>query len=635
LKEKNMKTRKARQGGQAIVMVTLALMSMTGMLGLAVDLGWAYFTQKSAQAAADDGALSAVQRAYRSIVTAPGANSVTVFNSCGTSGVTCAANQVTCTPGGGLGNLDSACLYAMNDGFTPGGHNGHQNVTVQANIPPALPDSIPDFATRSPKDMIYWVTVRTNENIPQLFSAVLGHANATVSAVATAAIASKVVPGSFYGMNHQGDCFTTTLSGTLYCGVDFVGAGGTVACPSGPAAFLCAPAGAFLASTCHGTAVAGCTGNGNYAGSGSLNGGPGIDIPIANALDPSGTWTPTPTVNSSISYQDPTQNEQQPPLAASSPIPSCGLNGPVANNTVLGPFQYYHYTVLKNGLPDPDGGQISLGSGNSITFANNGTCPGVLSSSGTSQSSSAFPLYVFYGGLTMTTQSNGGNGASATFGAGQYVMAGVKGSGNIVFNADKADLFTTGATPTSYSGSGNMFIATDQHYPGLSSQLSTVPNNTDGIPLLQFGSTYLKGGNGNTASDLYGIVDNVTSGTTNLPPSLNAYSGILFWQDRANSTVTYDVNGNVTSQTNPNCPASSCTSPELLLDHGHNNFENLHGVFYQPRGAWTLLEHGSANIANSPLQLMTGAIVGASGNDSAQLTSPTNQLVRYLPVLIQ
>src|SRR5437879_13391501 len=54
----------ARQkNGQAIVLVTLSLFVMAGMMGLAVDFGWMFFLKKSAQAAADAGALAAVQEA--------------------------------------------------------------------------------------------------------------------------------------------------------------------------------------------------------------------------------------------------------------------------------------------------------------------------------------------------------------------------------------------------------------------------------------------------------------------------------------------------------------------------------------------------------------------------------------------
>src|SRR5512143_3783320 len=59
-----MSKRKKTSGGQAIVMVSLALFSMAGMMGLAVDLGWSYFTQKIAQASADGAALAAVHEAW-------------------------------------------------------------------------------------------------------------------------------------------------------------------------------------------------------------------------------------------------------------------------------------------------------------------------------------------------------------------------------------------------------------------------------------------------------------------------------------------------------------------------------------------------------------------------------------------
>ncbi len=612
-----MSKRKKTSGGQAIVMVSLALMSMAGMMGLAIDLGWSFFTQKAAQAAADDAALAAAQRAYVTIMQEW--NYVSFFAFCSDSGdVACRPTAVPCDPANaGLHNLQSGCLYAKNDGFVPGGHGGRQNVLIEANMPSlALPDSIPT-PPGSPKDMVYWVTVRTYESIPQLFSFVNGKSNGAIAAVATAAIASKVFGGSFYGMNRQGDCFTA--NGTSYCGVDFVGSGGSAACPSGPSAFLCAPGGAFIASACNGGSIANqCAGNSNYAGTGSMNGGPAINIPVANALDPSGTWTPAPTVSPGGGYQDPTQGEQQPPLAASTATKSCGVRS-IPNNATLGPFQYYHYTFTRFGLPDPDGVQITLPS--NTTFAANGTCPGVVSSTGTDQSSSAFPLYVFYGGL-----NTGPN--TITFGAGQYVMAGVKGSNGVVFNADQANLVTAGANGDNYAGTGNLFIVTDQNYPGMqngSNQLSSVPNNTDLIPLLQFGSTSLKGGSGTT--DLFGMAANSTTGTSNLPTNLNGYGGTLFWQDRANSTVTYDANGKVTSQTNSNCPYATCTSPELWLD----NLQNLHGLVYQPRGAWTRV---SGALSTSPLQLLTGAIVG-SGAGSVQLTSPTRPAIRYLPVLIQ
>ncbi len=59
-----MSRRKKTSGGQAIVMVTMALFAMVGLMGLAVDLGWSFFVQKQAQSAVDGAAMAAVQEAY-------------------------------------------------------------------------------------------------------------------------------------------------------------------------------------------------------------------------------------------------------------------------------------------------------------------------------------------------------------------------------------------------------------------------------------------------------------------------------------------------------------------------------------------------------------------------------------------
>src|SRR6266571_4575679 len=68
--DKRRKTRnlRAASGGQAIVLVTLALFAMAGLMGLAVDLGWSFYLKKQAQSSADAAALSAVQEAKNRLV---------------------------------------------------------------------------------------------------------------------------------------------------------------------------------------------------------------------------------------------------------------------------------------------------------------------------------------------------------------------------------------------------------------------------------------------------------------------------------------------------------------------------------------------------------------------------------------
>src|SRR5487761_1895553 len=110
-----MRKRKQSSGGQAIVMVSLALFSMAGMMGLAVDLGWSYFVQKEAQASADGAALAAVHEAWERL-----GGIVGVGTTCGNSG----ANTLWCAPtipgavcgsgnASGASNLYAGCLYAI------------------------------------------------------------------------------------------------------------------------------------------------------------------------------------------------------------------------------------------------------------------------------------------------------------------------------------------------------------------------------------------------------------------------------------------------------------------------------------------------------------------------------------------
>jgi Flp pilus assembly protein TadG len=155
-------------------MFTLALPMMMGALGLVVDLGWGYFTQQEARAAAESAALAAAFAANSS--------SGGAFT-CGSQGVVCqAATQCPATiPNPATNDFDIACSYAKDNGFvvTSG---GAQNVMVAANTgaPPTV----------SGLTVPYWVTVTVSQSLPQTFSAVLGHTLSTVSVRATATYTS-------------------------------------------------------------------------------------------------------------------------------------------------------------------------------------------------------------------------------------------------------------------------------------------------------------------------------------------------------------------------------------------------------------------------------------------------------------
>src|SRR5690242_5495075 len=107
--------------GQALVMVTVALLAMCGLIGMVVDFGWSYFMRREAQAAADAAALAAGNAAM-ALITTSGASALSCSTlSCG--------SETPCGVGT-AGTFSNACKYAQQNGFTPGGDSGRQNVTV-------------------------------------------------------------------------------------------------------------------------------------------------------------------------------------------------------------------------------------------------------------------------------------------------------------------------------------------------------------------------------------------------------------------------------------------------------------------------------------------------------------------------
>ncbi len=670
--------RKTRRSGQALVLVTLALIAMAGILGLAVDLGWSFFVQKQAQAAADGAALAAVQEALQDIRAANMA--VTAFTCGSVANVACQAAPISCGNVSGTSNLANGCQYAIANGFNYTSPSSSQNVTIMAGTtapPPTAPGVM---------NVAYWVTVRTVQTIPQLFSAVLGNPTGTVSAIATAAIAGSVMPASFYGMNHAGDCITDPSSlGYPGCGLDVVtgtangggNGGGTMSCPGAPGgtANLCAPAGIILASSCNASSgspycsqpYVGMAQSGTVYGS-SLT----VKSYGALATSGSGVWSPsTPNYNGTWNtFQDPYLNVPQPPLQVPSggQLPACGVLGgviPSSNgNATLGPFQYFSYHVNNStGKNVPDGLPIVLPS--NATFSASAGCPGQLQIQG-SGTSSTFPTYIFYGGLV--------TGDTANFGPVQYVMAGTNSNaaGATVFNANDG---SKGSTITGDSATGTMFIFTDGNYgygqPWALAQQSTLITSDPSMggnpmPTLYQGTIAFKNAN----ISLYGVVGSGNAGTS-LPSSLNNYQGVVWWQDRRNSVVGYNEpsgypgcgnctgdNGYVlycqdtaecgTAQGVPGqqmttalsqANGTTTTSPGVTMDPGNGNIA-LHGVYYQPRGAWMEFVHGTTGFScgattNCPLQVVTGALIEDQGGTGLLLAGPTNPIITYRTALIQ
>ena len=105
---------RTKRAGQALILITLGLIPMFGLVGLAVDLGWMEFVKKSAQTAADAAAMAAMLQFQSTTFS-------TTFT-CGVGGVVCQA-PTSCNPTP-ANYLHSGCAYAQLNGFSSAGKIG-------------------------------------------------------------------------------------------------------------------------------------------------------------------------------------------------------------------------------------------------------------------------------------------------------------------------------------------------------------------------------------------------------------------------------------------------------------------------------------------------------------------------------
>jgi hypothetical protein len=583
----------AGQGGQALVMVTLSLFVLVGMLGLAVDLGWAYFVRRAEQSAADAGALAAVSAALEAVggVSPP-------YVSCPT-GATCTGGaQVSCPASG---NLTNGCLYVAAHGFTPGGESGRQTVTIAADIT-SPPPTVPNVSAG------YWVTVRVVQYVPQLFSAIQGHMMATVAARATAAIVNVDALGSLILLNRHND--GSPVVGT---GVDLSASPGS----GGGSSVVNVPGGIVMASTA----------NGDPSYAGMLSGKTTVNSPFTYVqgsgnvnVSGSSSWDNVQHgFADGAAFQDIMQGKGQPPLPTISPTGSCDhpvLNGAINTVTCAGgicaPGYYYSVRIpkgcTKNCIAVPDGEPLQVTE--NVTFSSStGVC-----------SSAAFGQYVFYGGLIMSK-----SGLVVTLRQGEYIMAGAL-SGNAVLNVGNSVTVTDGGPlDAQSSAAGEIFVFTDGTYKGLTAPVALQSQGTV-LQDLQFGSmncgqgndcsVQIKAGNNDQSLiNLHGL--NTASG--DLPSSMDKFGTVLFWQDQRNTRVKYTSDGHIdyTSCGSGHDINNPCTnalidphSPEINLS-ATPKFHPF-GTIYQPRGAWTSLQ-GSGNYTGA-MTIITGAVkLGGSG----------------------
>jgi hypothetical protein len=621
------RVRRAGERGGALVLVTLSLLAMCGIMGLAVDLGWSYFVRKSAQSAADAAALTAARNALKTV------GQVAAFNCA--ANVDCSPAPVACS-GAFTRNLatttDGGCWITTQNGFSVGGNSGRQNVTFAADVvtgaPPACAAGTPNCIPTVPGIVpLYWATTRVTENVPQLFSAVLGNYMGSVSARATGVVIGIGIEDSIIVTNRENDASPgANVGNNIY----IQGGGGIVV-----------PGGIKMASAANGP------GN-NYAGytggSGTVTSGTYVRIrgassgPLTGVNDPS-KWNPTPVNRiDGKQFHDPYEGKGQPPIGTT-PLPNCPvLNGVLPANAVLAPGNYY----AVNNAGTPTGAPLTIGGSNaSVRFTAaatsspidysagraTSTCMGGVAGSGANFGGD----HILYGGIDLS-----GSGGTMTVEPGRYVVAGTVYSGNannvqlmnLGQNGSIVDLIS-GQTPSA-SDPGTLFILTDANYAGLSTQLATIPALNAIRSTLEFARTNLQGGTNSVGVRLHGlndqnsvtqsVADQNTAGAT-----LKDFGTVAFWQDQRNTSVQYDSSGRIVGNIN-NPSTSTLTHPTLSPEFFYQGSANstLWGTIYQPRGAWMRLQGGGQSAGNNRTRIVTGALrIGGSSTVSfGNLASP-------------
>jgi len=590
-----------RKRGAVLIMVTFALLLMCGMLGLVVDLGWAYSVKKSAQTAADAAALAAVRAAKDN------ASSVADFN-CGPK-AECAASPRFCSEGF-VGNLQGACEYAQMHGFTDT-PAGRQRVSVQAwdrTAPPTVVEpcgqggaTVHHPPTAGCVDTYYWVTVRVVETIPQLFSAIYGNTEGIVSARATAGVAQSEVSGALILINRGTEAWSQLPGTNLYVS-------GT---PQ-----VTVPGGIILASTAHGPRIPQDPWAGFISGGGKVDAVTGATLFRGlgrYAISGGGEWLGKKVYEASADFDDPMRGKGQPPLT-STVLPMKGVPGGALTEAYCGgscPSGNYYATgpdpTCPTCPPAATGEPITIGS--NITFRDG-----------------AFGNFHFFGGLKVGQ-------ATVTFGPGRYGLFGVKDPVKTpLFDSENKAMLLS----TSSSDAGRLFILSDTSYPGVQSQIGNIPaKRLWGGPLyntLFFSKASFKAGdNEGSRLELYGLNKDLVPVT-----ELMEFAPAIIWQDQRNSYVKYTNSGYVDQSCGgldtPCAGAVTPPNPSPLLEILATPYAKLVGLIYQPRGAWTVIQ--AAGEYNGALRIISGAME-LQGKGILTLAGNAPPVIRYSTFLLE
>ncbi len=193
------RNRAKTRSGQTIIFVTFSLFFLFSVMGLAVDMGFAYMKRQTLQAAADAAAMAGA------LYASSAGGTCTSAVPCGTYICSNPATVPATTA------LQAGCAYASANGFLNGGNGGKQTVTMAGNT--TAPANSPGMTTAQ-----YWVKASVSEKLPGLFLFWAGYRTDNITAEATAAVATDASKAAncIYVLN------TTATSALLINGSDVI-----------------------------------------------------------------------------------------------------------------------------------------------------------------------------------------------------------------------------------------------------------------------------------------------------------------------------------------------------------------------------------------------------------------------------
>src|SRR5579862_1154072 len=366
--------------GQTLIMFTLSLFLMIGVLGLVVDIGWAYYRHQAAQSAADAAVLAAA--------TATTSSSLT----CGSNGLVC-QDPTTCgtsIPNPPTTNLQVGCLYAQANGFSP---NSGTTVLISANTTSPAPGA-PGI------QVPYWITVSINEQENQGFSSVFGQPVLNVGAHATASVFPApgdcvyAMAGSGVGLSVNGNVAVQTA-----CGIYVDSSASNALTASGGNATI----------TVTGAQID-IVGGASTQNSSQLSPSPTTNMAVA--ADPL-AFLPTPTVGSCTSSGVNLTGHNTQTISQGVYCGSISVGGGATLN--LNPGTY----VLKNGFSVAGGGTVN---GSGVTLYN---LSGSISVSGGANISLSGPVSGTYTGITIFQDRSNTSTVKIVGGGTQFISGAV------------------------------------------------------------------------------------------------------------------------------------------------------------------------------------------------------------------